>query len=660
MIFNQAIQQIKKNYTDFLNKISLNELIDILRKISFLYYNNQNGSPISDEIYDKLYEYVEKKDPTNPFLKETGAEIVNTNEKVKLPHNMSSLDKIKQNQKVIDDYTKKYSGPYMISAKLDGTSLQFYKNKNGEIKLYTRGTGVYGRDVTYLLPFIVKDIKIEKIPNNTSVRGELIITKKSFKEIIEKYGKIYSNARSVPNSMSIVKPEEIEIDKFEYLEFVTYSMLFPRLKISEQFEKLEEYGFKTVDHKLLGKINSSVLSEYMMDLRKNYKYNIDGAVVVDNSAVYDISEDKPKFAFAFKMVLDDQKAEVVVEKVIWQKSMWGYLKPKIKFDPVEIGGVEIKYATAHNAKYVVDNKLGPGSIVIITRSGDVIPFIYKVEKPAENDKPQLPNIKYEWTDKNVDIHVSDEYMKKDPDIRIKQITYFFRTLKIKSLCEQTIKKLFENGYTNEFQILSADREKLKNIKGLGEKLIDKIFDDIDDKMKKIDLVTLMKASRTFGRLLGSKKLKLVIDIYPDMESLLKIKDKLREKLLDIDGFGEKMTNNFIDGIDDFISYFNMMRKKYNLEHLVKKPKKNIKTGLANKWMEELTDKIIVFTGFRDNVLAEKLEASGAKVTTSVSGKTYIVVTKDGMDKTTSKLTKASEKGIIIMDKTDFLKKYHIE
>ena len=80
--------------------------------------------------------------------------------------------------------------------------------------------------------------------------------------------------------------------------------------------------------------------------------------------------------------------------VLWEVSKDKYIKPKIKINTIELGGVEITYATAFNAKFVIDNCIGPGAQIQIVRSGDVIPKIEKVLKPSETGKPKLPSIKY--------------------------------------------------------------------------------------------------------------------------------------------------------------------------------------------------------------------------------------------------------------------------
>jgi len=55
---------------------------------------------------------------------------------------------------------------------------------------------------------------------------------------------------------------------------------------------------------------------------------------------------------------------------------------------------KIEYATAFNAAFVEDNKIGIGALVKLVRSGDVIPHIMEVIEPAQ--KAKMPDVEYKW------------------------------------------------------------------------------------------------------------------------------------------------------------------------------------------------------------------------------------------------------------------------
>ena len=117
-----------------------------------------------------------RKHPKSKIISDVGAAI-NKKGKVKLPYEMWSMDKIKPTTDALDKWLAKYKEPsdYMISAKLDGVS-GMYSTEGDESKLYTRGNGKCGQDVSQLIPYL--NLPKQK---NVVVRGEFIISKKVFK-----------------------------------------------------------------------------------------------------------------------------------------------------------------------------------------------------------------------------------------------------------------------------------------------------------------------------------------------------------------------------------------------------------------------------------------------------------------------------------------------
>jgi NAD-dependent DNA ligase len=254
------------------------------------------------------------------------------------------------------------------------------------------------------------------------IRGELIMSKNNFKTIADKM----ANARNAVSG--IINTKKPDAKMLSLIDFVPYWVLSPQLKISEQLKYIEKKDFtpKSVYYELFDKISLNDLSEKLIDGRKNYKYEIDGIVIIDDSKIYSQEVgSNPSYGFAFKQLLTDQIAESTVVDVIWEVSKDKYIKPKIKINTVELLGSEITFATAFNAKYIVDNNIGPGAIVKIVKSGDVIPYIQEIIKPSETLKPKMPNMKYIWNDTKVDIiadELDEDTMNK---IIIKKLAYFF-------------------------------------------------------------------------------------------------------------------------------------------------------------------------------------------------------------------------------------------
>ena len=177
------------NLTTYIDdNLDSKKLEKILRDLSKEYYNT-GESLVSDEVYDLLKEKLEDLDPNNIFLNEIGAPI-DSKEKVKLPYSMGSLDKIKPSTEELEKWKKKYKGAYIVSDKLDGISGQLYITKDDN-KLYTRGDGDYGQDISHLLKYLIDIDYLQKNKNNMklpiSIRGELIISRENFKKVDKKF-----------------------------------------------------------------------------------------------------------------------------------------------------------------------------------------------------------------------------------------------------------------------------------------------------------------------------------------------------------------------------------------------------------------------------------------------------------------------------------------
>ena len=152
------------------------------------------------------------------------------------------------------------------------------------------------------------------------------------------------------------------------------------------------------------------------------------------------TSENPKRAFAFKTVLDDQIVESKVVNVIWSPSKDGYLKPKVQIQPVKLGGAVIQFATLHNAEFVIKNKIGLGAVVQIIRSGDVIPKVEKVVKPASNIK--MPTeYKFKWNSTKKDLILLN--FDDNEIVKLKKMDDFFNKLDVSGLGRGKYSKNYE-------------------------------------------------------------------------------------------------------------------------------------------------------------------------------------------------------------------------
>jgi len=593
---------------------------------------------MSDNEFDIIKEYMEKKYPKNKILEQIGAPIQEKN-KVKLPYNMPSMDKIKPDTNALPKWKAKYSGPYVLSAKLDGISAM-YSTEHDEQKLYTRGNGKVGQDISHLIPYL----RLPKTKDVT-IRGELIMKKTTFED---KYQSDFSNSRNLV--AGIVNQKKIEPDRFKDVDFVAYEVIVPSLKPSEQMSMLEKDDTIVVINEVKEDIDNNMLSDILVDWRKNYEYTIDG-VIVTNDKIYDRTDKNPEHGFAFKMVLSDQVAEAKVLNVLWSPSKDGYLKPRIQIEPVVLGGAKIEYATAFNAAFVEDNKLGIGSLVKLVRSGDVIPHIMAVIEPAE--KAKMPDVAYKWNDTHVDIILEDA--EKDDTVIEKNIIGFFKGLEVDGLGPGNVKKIIASGYTSVPQIIAMGEEDFLKVDGFKKKMAEKVYTSIRNKIEKASLIKLMAVSNIFGRGFGERRIEPIMIKYPDIvTSDISVDEKIAN-IKSIRGIEKKTAERFVKNIPKFLEFIKVAKLEDKLNETM--------MGLQNQQpivdeSNPLYEKSIIITGFRNKELSEELKSLGVRESSAVSKNTFAVIVKD-KDEDTGKIEAAKQKNIPIYTSLEFKDKFNL-
>ena len=630
--FNEVDQSIvalandfKKNGISVLQQLNENQLSSILREANKAYYNEQPF--MTDNEYDIVKEFIESKYPSNTVVNEIGASVQRN--KVTLPYPMGSMDKIKPDTGALKSWTVKFHGPYVLSCKLDGVS-GLYTTEGSSPKLYTRGDGKVGQDISHLIPHL-------RLPKTKGIviRGEFIIPKAVFNS---KYKTKFANPRNMV--AGIVNHKTIN-ESVNDLHFVAYEVMIPIKKPSEQMEFLSTLDVEVVLWKTESALTNELLSQTLVEWRENYPYEIDG-VIVANDAKYERKAGNPDHAFAFKMVLSDQIAEAKVVDVIWTPSKDGYLKPRVQIEPINLGGVRIEYATGFNGAFINDNKVGIGAVIELIRSGDVIPHIRKVNIPAQQAK--MPSVPFKWNDTHVDVMLED--LGSDETVKEKNITGFFRGIGVEGLSSGNVSRIIQAGYDSVPQILKMSVNDLLEVEGFKDKTANKLYNGIREKIDAASLVTIMSASNMFGRGFSEKKLELIMESYPNV---LLSKDSDSQKITKISaikGMAVKTAEAFVERIHDFIQF-------------VKEAGLVKKLALEKKAVDQshpLFGKSIVMTGFRDAEIQDALKNVGAKLGSSVSSKTFIVLVKD-KDEDTGKAEEARKLGVPLMTPEEFKKKY---
>lgn len=637
---SDALAAFRQQGAAALSLMTEDELSTLLMAANDAYYCDRN--PImTDNEFDIVREYTLGKYPGNHAAVHGHAacKLEVQKNKVTLPYEMWSMDKIKPDTGALDKWKGEYKGPYVLSCKLDGVS-GLYSTEGGEAKLYTRGNGIVGQDISHLIPFLKLPAVDPDKP--VTVRGEFIVKKEAF---IEHFAGKFANPRNFV--AGLVNQKKIEPKKLKQLDFVAYEMLMPAGELpSKQMAAMESMNLDVVRWMEVPDVTNELLSELLVAWRNDYTYEIDG-VICANDKVYPRTRGNPAHAFAFKMVLGDQVAEAKVLGVIWTASKHGLLKPRVQIDPVTLGGATISYATGFNAKFIADNKIGVGALVTMVRSGDVIPHIVGVVEPAA--EPQMPSVPYRWNKTRVDVLVED--VGQDPHVREAAIRAFFDKIETDGVGPGTVKKFIEAGLDSVPKILKASKADFLALPGFKEKSADKVYNGIRKAVDQAGLPVIMGATAIFGRGLGSKTFKKVLSADPGILAGGMTPAARLERLSAIKGLGKKGAATIVERLPQFMAFMREAGLEDKLRH---RPSVVRDTG------HPLFGKRYVLTGFRDKKLVEQLKSLGAEQAGAVTKTVDVVVSPDGEESDTGKAEQAKKLGIRIMTPAEFKAEYGLE
>ena len=606
-----------------MDKIILENILNAQKEYNEL--GNENIK-YTDEQFDSLVDFVEA---------ETGKELnligMKPSERVtKLPYPMPSINKAssKNTVKFLEDFTSKFECEMIISDKMDGISI-LCVYEDGNLKIYNRGDGIYGQEITY----ISKYINFPKIKDNISVRGELILDKKDFNYIQENMKSDKNKTRKARNLVngSIFRKNDTNTI-LPYCKFYTFEIVNKELTPEEHIIQLNEYGFMTVSYSIVQFINYEIMKELLFQRRNNAFYEIDGLIICPNIKFpYPIENENPKNKIAFKI---NTNVVTQVTNVEWLlTSRYGVLNPVVHVTPVNILGSDVSKFTGHNARYILENKLGIGAIIMICLSGDIIPQLVMTITASENYPPVPYN--YHWNSSNIEIVIND---LNHPDIKIQEIYMFFNHLKVDGFGVKTIEKIYKNTNLRTIDdFIGLKSEDIKNIQGLGEKSAINIYEEIQKGIKNATYASLMAATGFFGEGIAKDRFQLFIDSFPQWIYC----DILPEMIEGIKGFGKILSNQISSNLPIF------------KEWILERPFLMNQNKIIVEINQDLKGQVVVFTGFRDDDLQYNLEKRGAKVKNSFTKDITIIVVSD-INSNSSKIQKAKENpNIKIVLKTYF-------
>lgn len=626
------------NLADF-QSLSENDMLKKLKQYSHQYYNEQ--PTISDEIFDSLveiYKILSKKEYTSIGSLPPSSDVKN----VQLPVFMPSLNKIKDDKALSLWYSKKNennSNEYIITNKIDGMSCLIVKYAN-DIKLYTRGNGKMGTDITQYKKYLDLPILPQHI-ENVIIRGEFVLSKNKFNE---KYPNSISARNTLVGIINSKKIDKQRIQQLSHVQFVAYELIVCNNEYfcpSKQMELLKDMLYIVPEPQTIYSIlNKNELTEIYKRRKATCEYDIDGLVLSKNLQpcnIKDRKEENPKNTIAFKVMGDTVQA--IVKNIEWNASKHGILKPVVIIDPVNLSGGNLSRLTAFNAKFVLDNNLGINSIITIIRSGEVIPYIVSVDKSTTALFPE--DKEYIWNETKVDIKL----VNNDIEVTKKRIESFFKKLEAKYIGPGIVKNLVENGYDTLSAIISLKPGDISKLQGFGEKGSIKIYSSIQQSIQDKKISVLMDASGLFGIGIGEKKIKIITDLLPNI--LENTDDDLLREVVHSSGM-KKLAPQFINGLQLF--------KKWLHDHpeIIVSSNKVKPLIELNEKSSKFNNKKFLFTGKRNKQLEEEIQNKGGIISKNLTNDIDYLIVPDH-EYTSSKVVKANESDHIKILTHDSLK-----
>jgi len=611
-------------HPDLVDSISDAELSDFLQIANALY---RGGEPIiSDADYDFVYlAELKKRHPDHPLLHSIEPEPTFAGKTVDLPVIMLSTDKAysteeverwasrieKASQEIGKDFL---SLKFKVTPKLDG-----YAAYDDGQTLYTRGDGRKGQDIGRVFE---RGLQVANKGQRGLGAGEIVVSRSYFDENLADF---FDNARNF--QASVIKEKELE----EHAE----QAINDQAAVFYPFALLPcwEGNWKTL---LID------FDNIIKDIWHKVDYDVDGVIleIVDDElkTYMGATRHHHRWQLAYKENL--QTAEVKVLHVTPQTSRSGRITPVAELEPVRLSGALLSRATAHHYKMVVEKGIGPGAIIELARSGEVIPKIERVIRPAEPQVPEhCPSCNHSLIWDN-DYLICPNNLHCPAQIS-NSMEHFFRVLKNNDgFGSATIKKLYEYGIRRVDEIYVEQFESM----GFGPKQSQNLVDQLlRSRTEAVEDWRFLAAFGVFRMGLGNCERLLSHYALSDIFQLSEA------DIIAIEGFAEKTAAVITEGFTNIKPLFDILTGLgFNIQNS-RRQTTDASHPLAGK---SLVFTGTLHTGTRDE-LTKQAKAKGAKVGSSVSAKTDYLVAGENVG--ANKLNAARDKGVEVISEQQFLR-----
>ncbi|MFT7433682.1 MAG: DNA ligase (NAD+) [Alphaproteobacteria bacterium] len=649
-------------------------------------YHEKDTPEIADSEYDILFHRLKNLEDKYPHLKtknspttQVGGAVKNTFTSVPHKVSMLSLGNCFSKDDVADFISRisRFLNTNNITTlvaepKIDGVSCSIRYEDGILVQALTRGDGKIGEDITSNVKTIANvphNLIGHEIPAVIEVRGEIYMDALGFDKLNEeqvvKGSKVFANSRNA--TAGTIRQLDSSVAASRPLKFFAYAFGDASKDIDyktheNELKYMHKWGFHVVEEVATVSSVDDIMKNYesLNNKRLELGYPIDGIVYKVN----DLSLQKrlgfvaraPRWAIAHKFPAE--QVTTLLEGIDVQVGRTGTITPVARLTPVAVGGVVVSNATLHNADYVSGRDIRIGDTVFVERAGDVIPKVVSVvlsKRPGGTkifDFPHTcPSCKQVLVREEGEAAYKCVNHLSCPAQQREQMSHVVskNILNIDGLGPKQIDIFIEQGFIKDW----ADIFTLKNyrmdileIKGFKEKSVENILTSIENAKH----VTLPKFIAALGiEMVGVQVALLLAEQFETFENFKKVAMDEAERLIEIDGVGEKIASNIqhLFAYEDNLKLLNKVFDAGVIPQAYKKPHA-LDSLLAGKTCV-LTGTLITMGR---SEAKERIQQLGGKISSSVSAKTDFVIAGEAAG---SKLQKAIDLGVKVMSEKEFSK-----
>lgn len=554
---------------------------------------------------------------------------------------------------------------YVLEPKIDGLACSLIYENGRLVRAATRGDGIVGENVTAnvrtirAIPLVLNTSKGEAPPELLDVRGEVYMPRHAFMQLNEQRLEAGESEFANPRNAAAGSLRQLDpnVTAGRSLSFFAYAVgEGARDKHADSMAMLADYGFKVSENYCVVKSVDEAI-KYIKDFdakRKDLAYDTDGVVLKVN-AVYQqnilgATGKDPRWAIAFKF--PPEQAETQLEDIVIQVGRTGVLTPTAVLTPVRLSGSTVSRATLHNEDFIKSKDIRIGDTVVINKAGEIIPEVLHVvvAKRPEGTEPyamptECPECGWdvERKDGEAALRCTNPHC---PALGREGLIHFASkgAMDIDGCGPAVINQLLDAELVRDVSDLYLlTKEQLVVLERMGEKSAE-------------NLIKAIAASKeqSFDRLLfglgirhvGAKVARLLAINFGTVEKLLAAD---AEQIAAIDDIGPKIA-------ESVVTWFASPPNRDLLQRLKELGLKlEMQTQVASA-EHPFYGRTMVFTGTMPNLGRAEAQTmaqdAGAKVSGSVSKKTDYVVAGSEAG---SKLTKAEQLGVTVIDEAEFLR-----